>query len=165
MDTEKEISPTALTEDERQNMRYSIVDYGTYSSDHSRLLVYNEDPDSDYALSVYYILDGTEVICDDACTCCDYIKEFVLPDGVKYIGESAFARNYELMNMKIPKSVVSIGKYAFEGCKSIYDITIPPLVSNISEGLLAWCGSLHEVTIEGTITSIGCLAFAGSELR
>ena len=49
----------------------------------------------------------------------EYITEIVIPEGVKSIGNYAFAGLTKLEKITLPKSLVNIGRGAFEGCTSL----------------------------------------------
>ena len=118
------------------------------------------------------------------------IKDLVIPNNVKSIGEWAFYNCSSLTSVTIGESVKSIGECAFSGCSSLTSLTInsDAIVSkdyksddNISDifgsqvteyiignhvkgiGSSAFrdCSSLTSVTIGESVTSIGGSAFNG----
>ncbi len=56
--------------------------------------------------------------------CLGYLKEIVLPEGLKNIEDSAFLECKSLINLVIPDSVETIGAAAFEGCSSIETLSL-----------------------------------------
>ena len=89
----------------------------------------------------------------------DKIKEVVIGNGVKNIGNYAFKGCSNLTSVTIPNSVKSIGEYAFWGCSGLTSITIPNSVTKIEERAFYGCESLTSVTIPNSVTSIGDYAF------
>ena len=59
----------------------------------------------------------------------------------------------------IPQGIRSIGDYAFLNCTSLTSITIPDSVTSIGDFAFFDCTSLTSVTIPGSVTSIGNNAF------
>ena len=86
--------------------------------------------------------------------------EFIIPDGVKTIGDSAFANCKDMTNVIIPNSVTKIGEGAFENCHNLTSITIPDSVTSIEEHAFSGCSGLTSVTIPDSVTSIGVCAFS-----
>lgn len=78
-------------------------------------------------------IDGAmKTICESAFSnCC--ISEVKIDEGVKEIGERAFAFCYSLEKIKIPDSVESIGYKAFCMCLSLKKIHIPKGVTFIDD--------------------------------
>ena len=90
-------------------------------------------------------------------------KEYIIPDGVREIGNYAFAFNSALKSVIIPDSVVSIGKGAFEYSDVLTEIKIPEGVTSIGDNAFTYCTALKEITIPGSVVSIGQLAFCNCE--
>ena len=76
------------------------------------------------------------------------------------IGDSAFARCYNLVNVTIPDSVVSIGNSAFSNCVFLNGVSIPSGVTSIGEQAFDYCIRMTRVEISSSVTSIGELAFS-----
>lgn len=78
-----------------------------------------------------------------------------IPDTVKKIYRSAFARNNYLEYINIPNNVTEIGYMAFYNCRSLLTITIPDSVKEISGGnCFGNCVSLTEVNLSNSVTKI-----------
>lgn len=79
----------------------------------------------------------------------------VIPEGVKVIGEGAFAFCDALENITIPKSVTAIGTSAFEDCASLTSVTIPGAVEELSDQAFIGCSSLTSAVLGEGMTIIG----------
>ncbi len=51
------------------------------------------------------------------------LKEVVLPDTVKHIGDSAFNSCADLQTVNIPSSLVDLGEFVFTNCKNLKELT------------------------------------------
>ena len=89
-----------------------------------------------------------------------YDSRVVIPDGVKSIGEEAFAFCENLTGITIPDSVTSIGEDAFKVCKRLVDVTIPGSVTSIGKSAFWECKSLKSVNLPGSMTRISAITFA-----
>ena len=87
-------------------------------------------------------------------------SEYVIPNSVISIGDSAFENCTSLTSVTIPDSVTSIGRYTFENCTSLTSVTIPNSVTSIGDDAFYNCTSLTSVTIPDSVTSIGSGAFS-----
>ena len=88
-------------------------------------------------------------------------SEYVIPDSVMCIEDSAFFECTELTSITIPNSVTSIGDYAFYGCTGLTSVTIPDSVTSIGGSAFYGCTGLASVNISNSVTSINDLAFYG----
>ena len=87
------------------------------------------------------------------------IKSVVIENGIKSIGDLAFAYCYSLTSVTIPDSVTIIGNEAFYSCSSLTSVTIPDSVTIIGNEAFYRCSSLTSVTISDGVESIGDWAF------
>ena len=65
-------------------------------------------------------------------------------EGIEIIGEDAFA-NLSVRDIVIPNSVKSIGQYAFCGCSELESLTIGAGVELIEKRAFYECNNLSEV--------------------
>jgi len=114
--------------------------------------------------------------------CATLVESFVIPIGVRYIGDGAFKGCRVLKFVYIPHSVTSIGEDAFLNCNSLegeMDLTGIGLIGNeafddcshltkvtigwglrkISRGAFCSCINLKELSITGDVREIGPWAF------
>ena len=88
-------------------------------------------------------------------------KSFIIPDGVKSIGNRAFDYCYSLVSISIPNSVTSVGDESFIDCSSLSNLVIPNSVTSIGDSAFWGCSSLRSLVIPNSVTSIGNSAFVG----
>lgn len=67
----------------------------------------------------------------------------------------------EIKNLVIPNGVKSIGNYTFSYCSDLTSVTIANGVTSIGYGAFQDCSGLTSITIPNGVTSIGQSAFAG----
>ena len=93
-------------------------------------------------------------------TICDRtITQYVVPDIVTIIPESAFANCSALRFVKLHNGITRIGRHAFARCVSLENLEIPDSVNEIEEGLFSGCSRLKTVKIPYSIKSIKRYAF------
>lgn len=85
-------------------------------------------------------------------------KSTCIPNGVEYIGDSAFY-GIKLTNIYIPDGVISIGSSAFCG-SDLISINIPSGVETIGYKAFALC-KIEEITLPNTVKKIGNEVFSG----
>ena len=85
----------------------------------------------------------------------------IIPDCIKFIGDSAFEK-CSFKNLTLGSGLQSIGKRAFAGC-SIKNLVIPKSVTKIEDETFEG-NSLETVSFEGDIISIGKKAFFGNNI-
>ena len=89
----------------------------------------------------------------------DEIESISLPDGLKVIGDNAFAWS-AISSITIPNSVTEIGYDAFGTCENLETITLSDNLETIGEYAFCDC-AFTSFTIPGTVTFIGEGAFNG----
>ena len=150
-----------------------IDEYGvTYSNDCTRLL-------KGAPINSYKIREGTVYICNSAFDDCNiskdrfnktlyffeesdeaeeaeeiFLREIYMPDSVRIIGDSAFAKCKELKNVHFSNSLAIIGDSAFAGCESIQKVVLPKSVFIIGEGAFSSCTSLREIMLPLNLKTI-----------
>jgi hypothetical protein len=88
-------------------------------------------------------------------------------DGIKVIGigSNSFINggvNYsEITSVTIPEGVTYIGNSAFSGCQNLSSINIPVTMKSIGDGAFNNCTNLKEINIPKNLTSIGSYVFEG----
>jgi tetratricopeptide (TPR) repeat protein len=89
----------------------------------------------------------------------DKIESIIIPYGVTSIGDRAYYRCHNLLEVYIPPSVISIGNQAFLGCDKLYRVHISNSVTSIGEGAFFRCLKLIDITLHDNVTFIGEGAF------
>ena len=92
---------------------------------------------------------------------CKTLISVTIGEGVTKIGDCAFADCDGLISVKIPESVKSIGEGAFNGCRGLTSITLENGVSIIEDSTFYDCWRMTSVTIPNSVKSIGNHAFSG----
>lgn len=82
-----------------------------------------------------------------------------IPNGVRKIGNRAFANCSSLTSITIPDSVTEIGKCAFLRCSSLNSIAIPDSVTEIWDEAFIGCSGLTSISIPNNDTAIRAYAF------
>ena len=122
-------------------------------------------------------------VSDGAFSGYDDLKEVVLPDTIKRIGDGAFACYLEKWNVPasleyignaafntaniedfdIPQTVKYIGDDAFCSCHNLTNVTIPSSVEYLGEGAYSNCWGLKTVYLPDTMNEINNGMFADSK--
>lgn len=90
---------------------------------------------------------------------CNYLKEIVLNEGIKKIGDQAFTGCSSLESITLPSTVTEIGVYAFTGCKNLRHVSLNEGLQVIGNMAFANCKSLEIIEIPSTVTEIGKKSF------
>ena len=155
---EVELSTEVTDEDIENGVEdeYGVV----YSRDGKRLLECNNKNE----LEIYVIKNGTKVICNQAFSGSESLRQISIPNSVTIIGNSTFRDCQYIQQINIPNSVTSIGDSAFGFCDSLQQVTIPNSVTSIGESAFIFCKLLQQITIPNSVTSIEHCTFLGCEL-
>ena len=87
------------------------------------------------------------------------LREVELPQGLSYIGASAFCDSPELTEVKIPSTVTKIKDSAFSGCTGLTKIELPPQLEEVGYSSFYGCSGLTEITIPSSVKTIRSGAF------
>jgi hypothetical protein len=84
---------------------------------------------------------------------CSALTTIVIPNGVSYIGRSAF-ENSGITSITLPSGITKIADSTFRGCKKLASIVIPEGVKEIGSEAFGDCSALTSVTLPSTITTL-----------
>lgn len=102
----------------------SITTLGEAVCCHMGVAAGNENPESDHI--------GT-------------FKSIIVPSGVTYIDNYAFAWNQNLASIELPNSLKEMGYHIFHRCDAITTLNIPNSVEKDHGGTFMWCSGLQFV--------------------
>ena len=100
------------------------------------------------------VILGTMVYC-----CPKNAVRVVLPEGVEYISQRAFADCENLESVVLPHTLAGIGDYAFSNCAALREIAFPPHMRYLGNRAFEYCERLNAVSLSGTIDRIFPEAF------
>ncbi|MBO5988977.1 MAG: leucine-rich repeat protein [Paludibacteraceae bacterium] len=134
---------------------FNVYEGNLYDSGRKRLIAFCS------GVSDFVIPDSVTTIGDSAFCDCSSLSSVVIPASVTTIGDGAFYDCSSLSSVVIPASVTTIGDSAFCGCSSLSSVVIPASVTAIGDSAFCGCGSLSSVVIPASVTAIGDSAFSG----
>lgn len=106
------------------------------------------------------IPQGVETIQSYAFDNLKQIKEVIIPEGVKEIGEWAF--NFSsIETIIIPSSMEKIGENAFYYCNNLRNVIIKDGVKSLGIGMFSRCKKLNKVSLPSSILAIPDYCFEG----
>lgn len=89
------------------------------------------------------------------------IRQVVLSEGLKTIGDYAFQGNAILDNISFPSSLITIGSYAFKSCTMLQKVELLGEIYTIGTEAFRFCIELLEVVIDCKVTRIENNCFYG----
>ncbi len=165
------------------NKNYILEDGVLFSSDKKTLVAF---PPANEKTS-YNIPKGVEIIEGGAFASCKNLKEIVIPETVKIIGDYAFSEcNFKRITIPqgveeigshtfkrcnnieyivLPDSVKFIGDYAFTECDKLKRITLSNELKILPAGFLCYCNALESITIPESIEKIEEFAFVLTKVK
>ena len=94
------------------------------------------------------------------------IKEIIIQNGIKSIGNRCFKYCSNLSTINLPTSVSSIGYGCFGGCENLSAINLPTSISSIGNNCFYSCSNLSTINLPTSISFIGYGCFSDcSELE
>lgn len=88
-------------------------------------------------------------------------KIVVCGDGIRKIGDGAFAGNKDLETVEGLNNLEYIGQYAFAECVSLKEISLNGSFTSIEKGTFTGCVSLEEVILPSGVRTIEDCSFEG----
>ena len=116
---------------------------------------------------IFRIQDGVFYDDENLIRVLDWQENVVVPEGIKYIGASAFDTRKvsneatTLKSISFPSTLESIGKDAFWGNKSLEEVVIPESVTEIDNGAFQLCTGLKKVDVNANISALSSAMFNG----
>ena len=150
-------------------INHSALDIKAGESTHGAIALYSFEVHSgesnivQYDDYIFYPFNGTNYLVG-------YIgkeQSIVLPEryeGERYeINYSAFAFEYDLIDITVPSGVTQIGSSAFEYCENVTNIKLEEGIEYIGDWAFSTCNSITGIDIPKSVVSIGAFAFAHCE--
>ena len=95
----------------------------------------------------------------------EFEGEYVIPEGVREIADSAFIECTNLTAVKFPTTLERIGEYAFKLCESLKSIDIPDSVTEIGQYAFWMCHSLSKVRLSANLSRIKSNTFSETAIE
>lgn len=110
--------------------------------------------------------DGIRAVGDGAFAGCAGLWTVTLPEGVEEIGRGAFSGCGSLREISLPAGTVSVGAFAFSGCESLSAVTLRDGAESVGTGAFSGCKSLESIFLPDSLGFLGERPFEGcGELR
>ncbi len=138
------------------NTEYTDIDGVLYSKDGKELVQYPYGRKD----TSYKIVDGTEVVGDQAFAQNNTLKTVEFPSSLTTIEEWAFYST-ALEEVYIPQNVTKIDTHVFEGCKNLKTVNMQANIRLLELSVFHNNPSLVNVTLPDTLISIRTDAFTG----
>ncbi len=122
------------------------------------VLIAMEDKD----IETYVVPKGVREIGEQAFEYCVNLKSVTFPEGLKSIGWLAFGGCEQLEEIVFPKSLESIGINAFNGCARLKRVVLPEGLTTLGAEAFVDCAALSDITFPSTLTDVGSNAFDGT---
>ena len=113
-------------------------------------------------LSSINIPEGVKEVGQRAFAINDNLSRVSFSNGVESIGWRCFENDSLLSEIILPESLTKLGKEAFYGCSSLVDIKLPSQLTFLADSVFFDCRSLKSVNLDN-IKMIGSYAFRHCE--
>lgn len=115
---------------------------------------------NDTLLEEFVVPDSVRTIGDSAFFGCTTLTRVVLPEGLERIGDSAFFGCTALTRIVLPEGLERIGVMAFVGC-GLREVRLPSSLREIGYGAFEDCAALEKVVVPAGVAAIGSGTFEG----
>ena len=126
---------------------YDVGDDGTLRSNDSNLALKSED-------GTLVIPDGIKSIGEGAFALTD-VKSIILPSTCIEIGDNAFNNCSTLEKIVLNEGLIKIGKKAFRNCKKLKEINFPNSITKIDDEAFTNCDLTGNVVVPNSVTELG----------
>lgn len=165
-----EVDNSLYSYDKTELIRISAVEKAQDDSEDEEDSEGEEDSEDEVKTEEYILPDGIKVIGDYAFNGTSLAKtdetylKVVIPEGVEKIGKSAMSE-MGLNSITVPDSVTSIGKSAFSGNEKLETVKFGKGVTEIPDKAFLGDEELKELSMGKNVTKIGEDAFAHCDME
>ncbi|MBE6752708.1 MAG: leucine-rich repeat domain-containing protein, partial [Ruminococcaceae bacterium] len=148
---------TAITVDE-DNQYFSTENGVLYNKDKTKLIFCLKNKTGDFVVP-----ESVTTIGESAFKYCK-LTNVTLPENLTVIEDNAFTGS-AIVKIDIPDTVTSIGNGVFADCYALNEVSLPENLSGISDDLFRGCSSLTNIVLPEQIKTIGEYSFAYTALK
>lgn len=138
--------------DNIDKFEYELLDDGTYAIGRGNVIA------ESITIPMQYNNRVVSQIKVDGFKDTPYLKEIIIGESIKTIGNGAFSHNVSLQKV-VMKNVESIGASAFAFCEKLNDIILPSSAKSIGENAFESCNNLEYINIPENIEIVSANAF------
>jgi hypothetical protein len=109
--------------------------------------------------------EGLKTIGERAFAKCQSLESATFAEGLQSVGEQAFYACYPLQSLSFPESLRNVGKEAFSGCGQMEAVVFSEGLQTIGESAFFFCRKLTSVNFPESLRTVGDLAFYATALE
>lgn len=128
------------------NPYYTSRDGVLYTSNGKTLMTYPAGKSG----TTYTVLDGTQVIANNAFDRARSLENIMLPRSLKEVQTSAFRECNALQVMEFPYGMTRLGNGAMDNCNRMSYVILPSSLTHIGYNAFNRCTSLNDIYVKAT---------------